>query len=772
LSARENRLVQVSAPQTSPPRRSGGRRPLPFEVFEPKLRIPVLRSGTVSRPGLVNRLRANSALPVVTVVAPAGYGKTTLLAQWAARDSRPFAWISLDEHDDDPIVLLRDFAAAMHSTRPLDKWVLDALVAPDPSIWASALPHLGSALSASVEAVVIVVDNAHRLRSRESCEVLMALADHLPAGSALVLAGRATPAVPIAGLRTGGRLFEIGVDELALTPREGQLLLQATGAELTLGEATELVRHCEGWPAGLYLAALALREDSSTAGTGGPPERGDPDRHLADYLREQYISRLGPSALRFLRRTSVLDRMCGALCDAVLRDHGSVLELAKIERSNLFLVPLDRQRVWYRYHHLFQDLLRRELAEHDPGLEPVLHRRAAAWYEAHGDHEDALEHAQAAGDIAHVARIVTTVALPAYAEGRAATVDRWLARFDDAKVLERYPELALQGSLIHALRGRIDDADRWLTSGEAGRNKQKRAAGSLSPQPWIAAVRATMGTNGVNQMIADAESALGGLPYDSRFRPSALVALGTGLALFGQTDRADAIFTIATSEAERLGATDMQIAAMGERSLLAAARGDQTAAEALAREALELAERSHLVGYATSSIALAAAARAALRQCRWDDARALLDKVAKVRSDLPQRFLPWLVLQTLIEEARAYLALRDVGSAGPLIVELRELLRDRPDAGILGEHLEALERELEEMPPRDDEPKTGLTAAELRLLPFLATHLSFREIGDALFVSRNTVKTQAISVYRKLGVSSRSEAIARAAEVGLFDVVA
>jgi LuxR family maltose regulon positive regulatory protein len=772
LSAGGQRPAPASAPPTSAPGRADGARKLPFEVFEPKLRIPVLRSGTVSRPGLVNRLRANRSFPVVTIVAPAGYGKTTLLAQWAARDSRPFAWVSLDDRDDDPIVLLRHFAAAVDALRPLDAAAVDALVAPGPSIWDSVLPRLGAALGAMGEGVVIVVDNAHLLRARESCEALMALADHLSENSALVLAGRATPTLPIAGLRTGGRLFEIGVDDLAVTPREGQLLLQATGAEPSLSEATELVRHCEGWPVGLYLAALALREDEARARTGDPVELGDRDRHLADYLREQYVSRLGPSALRFLRRTSVLDRMCGALCDAVLRDKGSALELEKIERSNLFLVPLDRQRVWYRYHHLFRDLLRRELAEHEPGLEPVLHRRAAAWYEARGDHESALEHAQAAGDIDHVAQIVTTVALPVYVDGRATTVDRWLAGFENPALLERYPELALQGSLIHALRGRVDEADSWLKIAEAGRSKRKGAAGARSLQPWLATVRATLGKDGVHQMTADAESALSDLPYDSCFRPSALVALGIGYALLGQNERADAIFATAASEAERLGATDMQVVAISERSLIAAARADHCAAETLAVEALELAERSHLDGYPTSSMALAAAARTALRQCRWDEARGLLAKMGTLRSGLDQAFLPWLVLQTLIEEGRVYLALRDIGSAQPLIAKIKELLRERPHAGILVDQVRALERELEETPRRDDDGKNGLTAAELRLLPFLATHLSFREIGEALFVSRNTVKTQAISVYRKLGVSSRSEAMARAAELGLFDLVA
>ena len=216
----------------------------------------------------------------------------------------------------------------------------------------------------------------------------------------------------------------------------------------------------------------------------------------------------------------------------------------------------------------------------------------------------------------------------------------------------------------------------------------------------------------------------------------------------------------------------MRIVAIGERSLLAAARADHAAADSLALEALDLAERSHLDSYPSSSTALAAAARAALRQGKGDDARALLTRAARLRSGPTRHFPTWPALQTLVEEARVYLALRDVGSAEPLIVEIRELLLERPHAGVLAEHVRALARELEDMAPREDETKTGLTTAELRLLPFLATHLSFREIGETLFVSRNTVKTQAISVYRKLGVSSRSEAIARAPSSGLFDLVA
>ena len=761
VSVAARRLRDASAPELAPRRVAT----LPFEVDEPKVHIPALRSGTVSRTGLVNRLRASAPFPVMTMTAPAGYGKTTLLAQWAARDSRPFAWVSPDDRDDDPLVLLRSVAAALHTVKPLDRSVLDALATPAPSLWSSGVPRLASAFTAFKGNLVLVLDDAHLLRSREATEVVAILADHVAAGSTLVLSGRAMPALPTTAFRTAGKLFELGVDQIALTPKEGQLLLRATGADLSLGEVTELVSRYEGWPAALYLAALALRDDEARRRKGANRKQSDTgDENIAEYLRAEYLSRLRPSALQFLRRTSVLDRMCGALCDAVLQEPGSALELESIERSNLFLVPLDRQRAWYRYHHLFRDLLRRELAEREPELEAVLHRRAAAWYEKRGDSDSALEHAWAAGDVNHVARILTAIALPTYSGGRVATVERWLTGFDDESLLERYPEVALQGSFIHALRGRSDLAERWL------RIVERQAAGRPSLRPGIAAVRATMGLDGVYQMIADAESALSGLERDSQFRPSALMALGIGYALLGQDRRADVIFAMAGDEAERLGATDTRVVAISERSLLAAAHADQSAAESLALEARELVEQGRLDFYPTSSMAIAVSARAELRHGRWEEARALLDKSRELRSGLTHAFLPWLTLQTLLEEGRAYLAIRDVESVRSRVTQIRSLLEERPFVGVLAEQAGELERAVEAMRQRDDAAR-GLTAAELRLLPLLATHLSFREIGETLFVSRNTVKTQAISVYRKLEVSSRSEAIAHAVELGLIEPV-
>jgi LuxR family maltose regulon positive regulatory protein len=743
--------------------------PPPFEVVAAKITVPRVRSGSVSRTALVNRLRAVDGPSLVTIAAPAGYGKTTVLTQWAARDTRPFAWVSIDERDNDPVVLLRHVAASLHAVEPLRIGVLNALKAREASIWTSVIPRLGAALSA-FEPLVLVLDDAHLVRSRPALEAVAAIADHIPEDSLLVLAGRVTPRLPIAALRAGGRLFEVGADELALSPREGQLLLRSAGLDSSFTEVVELVRRCEGWPAALYLAALALREsEDQPTRAADPIPFGGADKHVSDYLRAEYLSKLRPGAIRFLRRTSVVEPMSGALCDAVLRDVGSGRELEKIERANLFLVSLDRERVSYRYHRLFRDVLQRELADHEPELVPILHRRATDWYEARGELEHALEHADAAGDAERAARLITAIAMPLYYTGRAATVESWLARFDSPALLRRYPAVALQGSWIHALRGRSSEAEGWLRVAETATSKG-RLAGSKTLRPWAAVLRAGMCGHGVRRMIVDAGSALAVLPQDSQIRPPALTFLGVAHLLLGEDDRADQILASAGSEAGRLGATEIEVIALSERSLIAAARDDAVRAETFALAAGEVVESSRLDGHLGTALALAASARASLRHGRWDDARAQLVRVKELEPLLSAAVLPWLTLQTQLELVRAFLALCDASAAHSVVQEVSRLLQARPDLGVLADQARTLAKEVEAMPSTGAAAAAGLTTAELRLVPFLATHLSFREIGEQLYVSRNTIKTQAISVYRKLGVSCRSDAIDRASALGLVDV--
>jgi LuxR family maltose regulon positive regulatory protein len=743
-----------------------------FDVVESKLHAPLPRPGVVSRTALVNRLRVTHAFPVATLVAPAGYGKTTLLAQWSERDKRAFAWVSIDERDNDPIVLLRHIAAALHEVEPLDDYVFDALGPSGDSMWTAAVPRLGAALASRERPVVVVLDDAHLLRSRDSTAAVSALVDHLAGGSMLVLAGRVQPRLRIAALRASGLLLELGVEDLALSRREARLLLASAGVDLGEGDVEELVRRTEGWAAGLYLAALALRDRNGENGSPHdvPLFAGD-DRYLADYFRSEYLSRLAPEQLTFLRRTSVLGRMSGPLCDRLLERTDSAGELASIEKANLFLVPLDRHREWYRYHHLFHDLLTRELTECQPELVPVLHRRAADWYEENGDPESALEHADASGDADRVARLVASLALPVYYSGRLNTVESWLDRFGDEDQRERYPAMAVIEGWIHALQGEATEAERWLALATRGGDGGVQPDGSESVRPWIALLRAAMCGDGVERMLRDAEGALGELPTDSQWRPTGLLLHGAAHVLMGDDERGDAILADAAETAERLGATDTHVVAISERSLLAAARNDPLAAEMLSLRAHALVEEGRLDGYVTSCIELAATAAALLRHGRWDQARACLTAARRLTPFLTHA-LPWFAVQTRLELARTHVALRDAHGARTLLSEARQILRVRPQLGILPAQLEALQGEVETMPEVANGNGTGLTGAELRLLPLLATHFSFREIGERLHVSRNTVKTQAISVYRKLGVSNRSDAIEQAGRLGLVDAAA
>jgi LuxR family maltose regulon positive regulatory protein len=732
-------------------------------LFPSKFAAPPLRAEALERSSLVDRLRETRDARLVSIVAPAGYGKTTLLAQWTKHDGRPFAWVTLDKADNDPVVLLTYVAAALDAAEPIDAKVFRGLNAPGDSLWSVGLPRLGAALALRQKPTVLVLDDVHELWGSPALDAIASLALLVPEGSQLVLSGRSEAAIPLARIRVSGRLLEIGPAELALTDSEARALLAAAGLRLSDSHVNELNGRAEGWAAGLYLAARSMDADENLDVSAFA---GD-DRFVTEYLRSEHLAGMGREHVEFLTRTSVLDRMTAPLCDVVLGRSDSADRLLELERSNLFVVAFDHRGGWYRYHHLFRDMLQSELARREPDKVAELKRRAASWCEQNHMPDRAIEYASDAGDLDHVAALLGAHALAFYRSGRVATVERWLAAFDDPQLLERYPSVAVLGTWVHALRGRPDDAERWALAVESSAHTGTMPDGSGSLRPWAALVRALLCRDGVDQMGADAELAAAELPLQSPWRPTAMLLGGIAALLAGDVEDAEESFGRAAEAAQVGGSRYAALVSRSERALLALGRGDVAGAEA----EIELAEAfvdSEAEDYVPNVILLAASARVALAAGRGSRARDDLISAQRLRP-LLTRALPWFAVQSLLELAKVNLAFEDANGARTLSLEADDVLHQRPDLGTLVTQAEELRAELAATPRQASRWASTLTAAELRLLPLLTTHLSFREIAERLFVSRNTVKTQAISVYRKLDATSRSEAIARAVELGLVD---
>jgi LuxR family maltose regulon positive regulatory protein len=702
----------------------------------------------------------------VSVTAPAGYGKTTLLAQWAARDDRPFAWVSLERRDNDPVALLTYVAAALDGIHPVDPGVFRAAASASDTMWSTSVPRLGAALESMPEPIVLVLDDVHVLTERDCVDVLEPLAKNLSCGSQLVLSGRAENGLPLPQLRAAAKLHEIRHAELALSDSEAQTLLASAGAKVSKAEAHELNERAEGWAAGLYLAALSVQECGDARAIES--FHGD-DRFVADYFRTEHLSRLKRSDREFLVRTSVLDRMCGPLCDELLGRNNSARRLHVLEEANLFVVPLDHRREWYRYHHLFRDVLRSELERVEPELVPVLHRRAASWSEQNGLPEAAIEHAASGGDLDTLARLIGTFSMPYFRSGRVATVDRWFRWFDDTDLLVHYPAVAAFGAWVHALRGRADDAERFAYALEHSELDAPLPDGSSSVRAWAALLRALLCHRGVEVMRVDAELALEELSPSSFWRPAALLFVGVGALLEGEVERAEELFVETGEEATGSGGVYAGVVAHSQLALLTLDRDDLAGAEIHLAQAREFLQNQPIEEFLPAAILVAADARLALARGQAATARGLLMAAMRLRPYL-SRAIPWFGVQTNLELARSHLALADSDGSRTLLREAEDVIRRRPDLGTLPQQALELRAELANAVSLDDGWASTLTAAELRLLPLLTTHLSFREIAERLYVSRNTVKSQAISVYRKLGASSRSEAIERAVHLGLVDM--
>ena len=743
------------------------RRPArPLEANDPKLHRPAVRKGIVPRRRLLARLRSSSDTPIVAIVAGPGYGKTSLLAQWSKADRRPFAWVSIDEQDNDPAVLLSYIAAALDRIEPVDARALDALASAGESIGGTVIPRLGGAIARMQGPFVLALDDLHFLDNAECRLAIAALARHIPPGSQLAIADREEAPLPVARLRAKGEVLEIGAPDLAMDADEAGSLFERCDLDLESEDVATLTRRTEGWPVGLYLAALALKEGSSVQ-TRVDAFAGD-ERIVADYLWLEFLSRLSEEELDFLTRTSVLERMSGALCDAALEQRGSAERLESLERSNLFLISLDQHREWFRYHHLFRDLLRSQLASRDPEEGNRVLRRAASWCEARGLSEMAVGYLQAAGDEDGTATLVSRLGqLPVYFGERISTLHRWIQWFEARGLIERYPPVAVIGAFVMALVGQPATADRWVEAAERGAWDRRPDSGSAELDGGIALLRAFLCREGPEQMGADAEAALKLLSVESPWRSSALYLLATSHLLTGDVEDADLVFSDVVELATGEGGDVLASLANTQRSLIAMGRGRWAEATDLVDDAQACVQTGNLEDHVMSALTYAASARVAAHRGDVAGARFAVAQGHRLRPRLTYALSSYAV-RTLLELARSHVALADPAGARVVMREVADLLHRRPNVGVLRSEYGALLTQLAAI--REGAPGAStMTAAELRLLPYLPTHLTFREIGHQLNVSSHTVKTQAISIYRRLGVTSRADAVLAARGLGLLD---
>ena len=737
------------------------------DLVAAKLRRPLARPGTVLRLPLIERLAQTNPRQIVSVVAPSGYGKTTLLSQWAERNGQSFAWVSVDENDNDPKVLLSYVAQALDAVQPVGERVFDALASPASSVPGSVVPRLGTAFAAMTTPVALVLDDVHVLHNQECRAALSVLADHVPDRSQLVLAGRAEPPLRTARLRAEGRILEIGPADLSLSRMEAAWLLREAGVGLGGDELAELHRRTEGWPTGLYLAALYLREGGSLPGAAAA--FGGDDRLVSEYVESEFLARIPQSQRLFLTWTAVLDRMCAPLCEAVLEQSGSGADLAGLARSNLLLVPLDRRGQWYRYHHLFREMLLADLGRTDPGLIPVLRRRAADWCHRNGLPEEALEYSIAAADVGTARRLVEELTVPTYRGGRITTLQRWFGWLEDRDGITGDSMAAVWAAILAARTGRPVEAERWADAVERRPHGTQAQPESPITAAWAAVLPPLLCRRGVEQMRADADEAARRLATAGIVAPVATLLQGLAQVLCGDPDGADATFDNVVSIGG-IGAPDVLAVALCERSLLAMAHDDWGPAEELASQARSVLHQGGSEDSYVTPLVCAAQARVAMHRGDVAAARHQLVDAQRLRSVLTYAF-PHVAVQARIELARLHLALADTAGARTLMREIDGILKHRPDLGTLVGEAQALRVRLAQERGSTVPGASAMTTAELRVLPLLTTHLSFREIGAELFLSPNTIKSQAVSIYRKLGAATRGQAVTRARELGLLEGV-
>ena len=699
---------------------------------------------------------------MISIAAPPGYGKTTLLAQWARTKDRRVAWLTVDAADNDVVSLFSYLAATVDRVAPLTrKDVVRRIGAPGMQPYAIARVLL-AALPDGRSNVVIVLDDVHLLTDYSCLDALSALIEGMPEGWQIAIAGRSQSSLRVGRWRTARVLLEIGPDELLLDERECDAMARMLGLDLLREEIRQLVHRLEGWPAGLYLAMLAVKR----SGPDRPsllPASDEP--YLADYLRSEVLRGLDPEMLAFLGQTAFLSRLSASLCDAIIGTDGSDSKLEALATANSLVVRLGGGSGWYRYHTLLREYLWADFERTNPALIPELHRRAAIWYEDHDLREDAIAERLAAGDDDRAAELLGSAIFDLFYSGRVATMKNLGDRFDDS-TLERHPWLATWLAWAALYAGQVGRVARMVDVTDGATFSGTTPDGSASFESGRAMLNVFLGRNGTEVMRSQADLALAAEPTWSPWRPLALQASGIASLACGDNDRAERELAENVDVARTASASEEEQGSLALLAFLAIDRGDWGRAASLADRSVLIMRASHLESYFASAATYAAHARVSLHQGDVSDAKASLANAQVLRPILTHA-MPWFSVRCLLELGRAYVAMSDADGARAVLDQAEDIIRKRPNLGPVTADVRVLREQISALPLAFT-GSSGLTATELRVLAFLPFHLSYREIADRLGVKESTVKTHTISIYGKFGVSSRGSAIEMAAAVGLI----
>ena len=739
------------------------RRPAPPPLLGPSLRSSKLypprgRSWTLERERLIRTLERSADASIVLVSASAGYGKSTVASEWSRKRKRPAAWVNLDHGDNDPIVLLNSVAYALDGIDAVAPELLAELSSTAPRIDDVVLPTLAAEL-ARLAPFTLVFDDAHELTQERSLSVLGFLLAEVPPTSQIVVVAREDLDLPVARWRASGELVELRAEALALDDAETRALASSLGVSLS-DEALELLRErTEGWPAGIALALHTMREQ---AGAEDLDERiRGSQREIADYLVEVVLTQTPEEQKQFLLATSILRRMSAPVCDAILLASDSGDRLRELERTNSFLIPLDDKRSWYRYHHLFGELLRAELDRRHPDLAAAYLARAAEWHERDGgDLGEAFRCARECGDFARAGRIALGCADRFLSVGRLETVHLWLLDCTDEEIASD-AQLALAAGWVNGLLGEPDLAQRFVTAAERGELDVPSADGATSVRSSLANLRSALGIGGVGRMLADSEFVYAA-EKEARTRWFLGGARGRGIALLllGRPDEAVAPLREAlllTGARPELAHARIFIGAY--LSLAFADAGRWAEARETAQEIRALAADARLEH--TLPAVLAFTAKATVLTHDGDFGRAAAELEAAVAAERLVRGALWVNADMNLRWGELAFALGRRRPALSHAGTARAVLGGYPDPGAMAMRLEALEQRI------GSASDLHLTPAEIRLLPFLPTHLSTQEIAARVFLSRATVKTHLSSIYGKLDAATRSEAVERMEQLGL-----